>query len=89
MNHIQIKFKKYHAENPHVWDMFEKLTLKATTMMNHYSANAIFEVVRWETAIGGNDQFKMNNNYRAYYVRMFEEKYPQHFGFFRKRKIAD
>ena len=52
----------------------------------HFGANALFEVLRWQTGVSGNDKFKINSNYIAYYARAFESKYPEHKGFFRLRK---
>jgi hypothetical protein len=46
--------------------------------------------LRWETAIDtrSDDGFKINNNFRAFYSRLFEEDFPQHRGRFRMRASA-
>jgi hypothetical protein len=80
-------FKKYHSENPDIYRMFVKFSLQAAERRKNFSAKAVFERIRWETMVSGNDQFKINNNYTAYYARMFEHNYPKHEGFFRKRTI--
>ena len=79
----------YHEKHPEVWEMFEEF---AFSMINrgfdNYSVNAIFERIRWEKDAGGDGitQFKIGNNYRAFYARRFMKKHPQHEGFFRTRK---
>ena len=80
------QFKKYHKENPHIYHMFIRYALEAAKHREHFSAKAIIELLRWETMVSGNDQFKINNNYAPYYARMFEHNFPQHEGFFRKRE---
>jgi len=79
-------FSQYHEENPQVYKAFKEMALKAVTFKSHFGAKAIFEVLRWKTAVSGNDGFKINNNYTSFYARMFENEFPQHKDFFRKRK---
>jgi hypothetical protein len=81
------KFEEYHKNNPHIYDEFEKLALHAATRRTNFSVHNIFGKMRWDSAIRGDDGFKINENYCPYYGRMFEEKNPQHKGFFRKKKI--
>ena len=85
------KFRIYDAENPLIWRMFQKFTFQIMAAGHlNYSANGIFEGMRWHTAITGNDEFKMNNNYRAFYARKFMHAFPEHAGYFRTRKsVAD
>lgn len=53
----------------------------------HYGAKGIFEIIRWHTGVAANgDVFDVNNNYTPYYARLFESDYPEHKGFFYKRK---
>ena len=81
------KFPKYHNENPHIYEAFKLYTFKSIDKkFNHFSAEFVFNIIRWETSIGGNDLFKLNNNYKAFYSRMFMNEYPQHKGYFRTRK---
>lgn len=82
------KFCAYHEENPQIYEGFKKLALKAIALQNRqrFGAKALFEILRWNTAIIGNDEFKLNNNYTSFYARLFEKEFPQHVGFFEKRK---
>lgn len=74
--------------NPHVYDMFCKFTSRARNAgFKRYSANAIFERIRWHMDVEINgDVFKMNNNYRAFYARKFMENNRGCDGFFETRE---
>jgi hypothetical protein len=82
------KFLDFDAENPKIWDMFCLFSQQLIHAgWDRYSADAILHRVRWETAVRGvNDQFKINNNYSAFYARKFREHYPEYEEFFETRK---
>lgn len=87
---LQINFDqksiKYHEENPHVYEAFKKIVFKAMLKgYKRWSANGVFEVLRYRSAIRGNDEYKINNNYRAFYARLFIKDFPQHKDFFQTR----
>ena len=89
MTALEKRFWRYHGDNPHVWQMFKRFTFQATNRKTHYSADAILHRMRWFTEIETHgDIFKINNNYAAYYARMFMNEFPQHKGFFRTRLLA-
>lgn len=81
------KMWEFHLENPHVYDLFKRFTQQAIDAgFDNYSVNAIFERIRWHTDIETRgDPFKINNNHRPYYARMFMDERPQHGNFFRIR----
>jgi hypothetical protein len=81
-------FKKFHAANPTVWELFSSFTFQSINRgRTRYSCDAVFERIRWHVDIDTQGQaVKLNNNFRAYYARMFEAKNPEHAGFFRNRK---
>lgn len=82
-----IEFPKYHNENPQIYEAFKKFTFQTIERnFKNFSAEFIFNIIRWETAVNGNDEYKCNNNYRAFYSRLFMNEYPQYKGFFRTRK---
>lgn len=86
---LREQVNSYHRQHPEVWDLFCAFTREVIRAGHkNYSANAIFERIRWERDIGGNegDAFKLNNNYRAFYARRFMTINPQFEGFFRTRK---
>lgn len=77
------RFRRYHKENPAVYELFVRFTRQAISAgRKRFSATAIIQRIRWETAVTGNDGFKINNNYSSYYARLFIREYPQHEGFF-------
>ena len=80
---------KFHAEHPEVWDLFVKFTFQMINRgYKNYSAKGVFERIRWEKDAGGDGvtQFKLGNNYTAFYSRRFMRIYPEHDGFFRLRQ---
>ena len=82
----KIRFREYHEKNPHVYKMFTRLTLDAILRGHKYlGAKCIAEVMRWQTNLKTDDRYKVNNNYPSFYARMFEQDFPAHEGFFRKR----
>jgi hypothetical protein len=84
---LQIKFATYHAENPSIYEAFKKFTFQVIQKRKRFGARSIMERIRWDTVIEGNDAFKINDNYTAYYVRLFDKDFPEHIDFFRKRAI--
>lgn len=88
----KFKFDIYDAENPQVYRMFEQFTLQVIkTGRKNFGAQVIAERLRWYSAIETiSDDYKINNDYVAFYARKFEELHPEHKGFFRKRRsVAD
>lgn len=82
-------FVEFFQANPSVWRLFKQFTFDAINAgRENYSSNAIFERIRWHVDIDINTpgELKLNNNFRAYYARLFHLAYPKHSGFFRNRK---
>lgn len=80
-------FKKFHTANPKIWELFVQFTMQSVLRgRTHYSVDAVFERIRWYVDVETvGDAVKLNNNFRAYYARMFHAKYPEYAGFFRTR----
>jgi len=89
---IQQNFERFHAENPHIYDLFDSFAREMIRRLGAASAGMIFERIRWElSVVTHSDQpVKLNNNYRSRYVRLFEEKNPKakEIGFFRTRRLS-
>jgi hypothetical protein len=85
---LREKFEDYHTQNPQVYELFKKFCYQLIERgFDHYSANAIFERIRWHVNVETTgDEFKMNNNYRAFYARMFMEEHPLYNDFFEIRQ---
>lgn len=83
-----IDFKKYDEDNPQVWNAFVKYAREAKAKgFKHYSANGIFEIMRWHTGVSGNGEFKISNNFRPDYARKMMSLYPEFEGFFRIKEL--
>lgn len=84
------RFWEYHRANPQVYELFKRFTFeKINRGAQHLGASAVAERIRWETSLNTEgDEFKINNNYRAYYARLFMRDFPEHEGFFRVRRSA-
>lgn len=78
------KSHEFDRENPHVFEMFERFAKEARNRGHQrYSANGIFERMRWETHMTSNDNdFKLSNNLRAYYARKLMASDETFVGFF-------
>lgn len=86
---ILAAFTAFHRANPLVWSLFKKFTFAIIDAgYSNYSVNAIFERIRWHINIDirTDEPVKLNNNYRAYYSRLFAVGFPEHDGFFRTRR---
>ena len=85
-------FKKYHEENPQIYTEFKRLAYQLINRgYKHIGSKQIFEVIRWNSMVSGNDGFKVNNTYTSDYARLFEKDHPLYAGIFRKRlcKLKD
>lgn len=86
------ELEQYHADNPQIYEAFERFTMEAINSgRKYFSSEMIINRMRWYTAIEAkNDIFKINNDLKAFYSRLFENNHPQYKDFFRKRRsIAD
>lgn len=80
------KFPQYHTDNPHIYEAFKKYTFEAINAgRKRFSAEAVINRLRWETLIAGNDKYKINNNYKPFYSRMFMNEFPNYKGIFSTR----
>ena len=76
----------FHQQNPIIFDLVEKYAAQAMRAGHqHYGIATIWERIRWEMTVvrPQGTAFKMPNNHRAYYARMWLQKYPQYPDFFR------
>ena len=78
----------WHRQHPEVWDLFVQYAFQMIDAgRKHYGAKAIWERIRWEMDTRyGEGEFKMNNNYTSFYVRLFQNTWPVHADFFRTRE---
>ena len=93
ISHSETKLKwwRWHNANPDVYDMFERFALDAIRQGHtNLSAWLIVNRIRWEVAMEtSGDDFKISNDFIAYYARLFHAKNKQHEGFFRTKKLKE
>lgn len=85
------KFIAFHRANPHVYVALVDAAWSAKLRgRDKYSLYTLYEVVRWNFEIlTGGDEFKLNNNWRAYYARLIMYRCPGLAGFFDLREAQD
>ena len=85
VNKLEAKWREFHADNPHIYDLIEERVFEAIAAgREHYSIKTLFELIRWHTTITtrNDDGFKLSNNHAPYYAREFHKRNPKHAGFF-------
>jgi hypothetical protein len=87
---IQAAFQAFALANPHVQHLFNSFSLEMVSAgRKHFSAKAVVERIRWETALQTTDpEVKINNNWTCLLARRFEALNPHLKGFFRNRKLV-
>ena len=82
------RFNEYDQSNPQVWQLFKQFARDAYQAGHgRFSAQSIIERIRWKTSVetrGG--EFKINNDFAAFYARKYHEAFPQLDGFFQPRE---
>jgi len=82
-------FKRFNELNPHVLAMMERESLKMKDHvpgLKHIGIDFIFARLRWLYAFTtGGDNFKLNNNFKAFYARELMDTCPSLEGFFHLR----
>ena len=82
-------FFEYHKANPHVYDLFKRFASDLYAAgRGHFGSKAIIERIRFETAVRGNDEFKINNNFASCYARLLILDMPIFREFFETRRSA-
>ena len=85
---LQRRFDNYDAENPEVFAAFKSFAQAAKAKgFKKYSAAALFQILRWETSVAGNDAYKINNDYHPYFARKLMATDANFIGFFRLRSV--
>jgi hypothetical protein len=79
----------WHKENPRVYELFDKFTREAIELGHrHLSAWLIVNRIRWETSVVTmGEDFKVSNDFIAYYARLFMALNPDYDGFFRIKTL--
>jgi len=85
------KFWDFHERNPDVYESLRDLALDVLASGEvRYSIAGLFEVLRYQRTVSSrqdpHSEFKLNNNYRAYYARLLMTRDRRLVGFFEIRK---
>lgn len=86
--HIVKRFLKYHADNPHLYELFKRFStdLKRSAR-RFYGAKAIMERIRWHINIETKgEEFKISNNYTSCYARLLIADDPWFKEFFKTKR---
>lgn len=85
---LEQKFVEFHAANPHVYERLVALARQARARgRDKLGMKMLFEVVRWEHTLRTDDpEFKLNNNYTAFYARLIMAREPDLRGIFDTRE---
>lgn len=84
------RFEAFHRLNPHVLDLVVNLGLQLKRQgFQRASVKMIIERLRWETFFRtkGEEVYKINNSFTAYYARMAIAACPALDGFFSRRQL--
>lgn len=89
---LQKQYEAFDAANPQVYAKLVEITAFVVAAgKTRYGIAAIFERLRWilEFETDGNP-YKLNNNYRAFYVRRLVAEHPEFASIFElRRSVAD
>jgi hypothetical protein len=90
---IAARFQKFHEENPEVYRELVSLAREIRDKRGYqkFGIATIYEVARWRSIIRADkpaDEFKLNNNFRAYYARLIMDQEEDLAGFFDTRRIG-
>ncbi len=83
MSRHERAFRVFHADNPHVYASLVRLVRVARSVGVQKTGIGFFwERLRWEylverVQLAEGQSFKLNNNHRAYYVRMLIGDHPE------------
>lgn len=80
---------RWHQQNPDVYKMFERFTFEAINAgHSRLSAWLIVNRIRWETTVvTQGEDFRISNDFIAWYARLFMHLHPQFSGFFQTKRM--
>jgi hypothetical protein len=88
---LKDQWRAFHAANPHVYRAIVSVTRELKQQgWRRAGMKQIFEHLRWRYAMSTRgEQWKLNNNYTAYYARQVMRLEPDLAGFFNIRDQKD
>lgn len=89
---IEQRFWSFHETHPEVYRELRLLAFQGLARgQDRLGMKMLFEVVRWNRLMRGDGEhrdFKLNNNYTAYYARLLMDREPELDGMFATRELA-
>ena len=86
---IRRAFDRFDLEHPEVWRAFERPAPQLVRAGRRRCGVAlVVERIRWDVALEGGADFKVNNNFRALYARKWRRAHPEHADLFSTRALA-
>ncbi len=86
---LRDRWEQFHLENPHVYRLFERFALEAARAgARQIGAALVWERMRWYTSfeVRGEETYRLNNSYRAFYARLFMAQHHELGEFFETRE---
>jgi hypothetical protein len=85
----QAEFEKWHKDNPVIWKYFERFSLEAVAKnrkkISHW---LIINRIRWEVyVLTTGEDFKISNDFIAFYARLWRKHHPEHKDLFNIKKM--
>lgn len=89
LRELEQAFRDFHRSNPAVYTRLVGLCRQARARgRNKVGIGMLFEVLRWDHLLRTNaEDFKLNNNHRAYYARLIMERESDLRGIFETREL--
>lgn len=86
---VKQRWWQWHKRNPQVYEHFERLTQQAIgSGCKRLSAWWVVNVLRWELMLKTEgSEFKIPNDFIAYYARLYMHYHPEHEGIFSTRPL--
>jgi hypothetical protein len=84
------EWEDYHRENPLIWKYFEKFAFEAVDRGHRKISHwLIINRIRWEVYIvTTGEEFKISNNFIAFYARHWQETYPPYKELFNTKRMV-
>jgi len=86
---LELEWRDFHRDNPHIYRLVCRYADEVIALgLKEYAIATIWERLRWHLTIETKDpEFKLPNNHRAYYARLWLHDHPRHPGFFRTSSL--
>ena len=81
------EWKHFHVKNPEVYELFKLFAFEAIIKGHlRLSSEMIINRIRWDTSVVTSDKdYKINNDYKPFYARLFMEEHQTYGNFFNTR----